>query len=107
MAYSPARTQRSVMLDMAQADKVDAPQADAWRERAACRGLDARIFYPVTEEEERAAQAVCEICEVRIDCLEWALERREKDGIWGGATERDRRRIIRQRRRTARLARTA
>jgi WhiB family redox-sensing transcriptional regulator len=34
-------------------------------------------------------------------CLEWALANRERDGVWGGATERERRRIIRQRRRTA------
>ncbi len=44
---------------------------------------------------------VCSTCPVRESCLEYALGYREKEGVWGGATERERRRIIRQRRRTA------
>jgi WhiB family redox-sensing transcriptional regulator len=77
---------------------------DDWRDRAACLGLDPQIFYPTTDEEADAARAICATCDVRDECLEHALGRREKDGVWGGATERDRRRIIRQRRRAARLA---
>jgi WhiB family redox-sensing transcriptional regulator len=75
----------------------------AWQSAAACRGLDPLIFYPLTDEDEDAAPAksVCNECPVREPCLEYALGRREKDGIWGGATERERRRIIRQRRRSA------
>lgn len=73
----------------------------SWRTKAACLGLEAQIFYPETEEEAEPARAVCEGCDVRAACLEYALARREKDGVWGGCTERDRRRIIRQRRRTA------
>lgn len=80
---------------------------DQWRDQAACLGLDPQIFYPATDEEADVARAVCDGCEVRTDCLEYALSRREKDGVWGGATERDRRRIIRQRRRAARLAQSA
>jgi WhiB family transcriptional regulator, redox-sensing transcriptional regulator len=74
-----------------------------WRSKAACQGLDPQIFYPATDEEADAAPAktVCFSCPVREPCLEHALGHREKDGIWGGATERERRRIIRQRRRTA------
>lgn len=74
-----------------------------WRAKAACRGLDPQIFYPISDEEEDAApaKAVCAECPVREPCLEHALGYREKEGIWGGATERERRRIIRQRRRTA------
>jgi WhiB family redox-sensing transcriptional regulator len=67
----------------------------------ACRGLDASIFYPDDDDEAFAAKAVCEGCNVRVECLEHALAVREKSGVWGGATERDRRRIIRQRRRSA------
>jgi len=73
----------------------------SWRDRAACRGLDPSIFYPPSEEEVEPAKAVCEDCGVRQPCLEFALTVREREGIWGGATERERRRIIRQRRRTA------
>jgi WhiB family redox-sensing transcriptional regulator len=74
-----------------------------WRIAAACRGLDPLIFYPVTDEDHDAepAKSVCAECAVRESCLEYALGTREKDGVWGGATERERRRIIRQRRRTA------
>ncbi len=73
----------------------------SWRQHAACRGLDPEVFYPVTDEEAKIAKAVCGGCPVRQPCLEHALSIREKDGVWGGATERERRRIIRQRRRTA------
>ena len=47
------------------------------------------------------AKQVCRECGVRTACLEFALESREKVGVWGGATERERRRMLRQRRRTA------
>ena len=73
----------------------------AWRQRAACRGVDPDIFYPVSDEEAEAAKAICVQCTVREMCLEYALMNRERDGVWGGATERERRRIIRQRRKSA------
>lgn len=72
-----------------------------WRQKAACRGVDPDIFYPVSEEEAEEARAVCRACPVLETCLEWALANRERDGVWGGATERERRRMIRQRRRSA------
>jgi WhiB family transcriptional regulator, redox-sensing transcriptional regulator len=74
-----------------------------WHAKAACRGLDASIFYPDPDADEEAipAKAVCDECTVREACLEYALGFREKDGVWGGCTERERRRIIRQRRRSA------
>jgi len=73
----------------------------SWRQRAACRGLDPQIFYPEAEEEAGRAKAVCGRCQVRQACLEHALSKGEREGVWGGATERERRRILRQRRRTA------
>ena len=72
-----------------------------WRQHAACRGLDPEIFYPATDEEADVAKAVCQVCAIRQACLEHALGSRERDGVWGGATEKERRRIIRQRRRSA------
>jgi WhiB family transcriptional regulator, redox-sensing transcriptional regulator len=72
-----------------------------WRSKAACQGLDPEIFYPLDEEDTDEATAVCATCTVRESCLEHALGYREKEGVWGGASERERRRIIRQRRRTA------
>jgi WhiB family redox-sensing transcriptional regulator len=73
----------------------------AWRNNAACRGLETEIFYPPTDEEAVNAKLVCERCPVRESCLEFALAVREKEGVWGGCTERERRRIIRQRRRAS------
>ena len=72
-----------------------------WRELGACRGLEAAMFYPDDDDLAVEAKSVCAGCDVRIACLEHALQAREKAGIWGGATERERRRMIRQRRRTA------
>ncbi len=72
-----------------------------WRELGACRGLEPSIFYPDDDDEALDAKAVCAVCSVRVACLEFALQVREKQGVWGGATERERRRLIRQRRRTA------
>jgi WhiB family transcriptional regulator, redox-sensing transcriptional regulator len=72
-----------------------------WRELGACRGLEPSIFFPDDDSEAEDAKEVCAGCGVRVACLEYALTIREKQGVWGGATERERRRIIRQRRRTA------
>ena len=72
-----------------------------WGKQAACRGLDPAIFYPVSDEEAGPAKAVCGNCVVQESCLEHALMSRERDGVWGGATEKERRRILRKRRRTA------
>jgi WhiB family transcriptional regulator, redox-sensing transcriptional regulator len=80
---------------------VNQNKTPAWRQRAACRGVDPDIFYPVSEEEAEEARAICRSCPVVETCLEWALTNRERDGVWGGATERERRRMIRQRRRSA------
>jgi len=73
----------------------------AWRHQAACRGLDPEVFFPGEAEPGDAAKAVCDRCPVRQPCLEWALASREKQGVWGGCDERDRRRILRQSRRSA------
>ena len=74
-----------------------------WRAKAACNGLDPTIFYPQSDDDDEAspAKSVCAVCPVQTECLEYALGFREKEGIWGGATDRERRRIIRQRRRAA------
>lgn len=75
----------------------------SWRQLAGCRGVDPDIFYPASEDDEDAAEAkaICAACPVREACLEHALLVREKHGVWGGLTERERRRVIRQRRKSA------
>ena len=74
----------------------------AWRRHAACRGLDPEIFFPPVDDADVGdAKAVCQACGVQQTCLEFALHVREKEGVWGGATEKARRRILRQRRRAS------
>lgn len=73
----------------------------AWRARGACHGLDPEIFFPESDEVADEAKSICAECSVRVACLEHALALREKDGVWGGTTARERRRIVRQRRRSA------
>jgi WhiB family redox-sensing transcriptional regulator len=74
-----------------------------WRKRAACKGVDVEVFYPFTDDDAEAAEAkaICAECPVRQACLEHALAHREREGVWGGTTERERRRIVRQRRKSA------
>ena len=74
--------------------------SERWQNRAACRGLDTSLFFPDVDEPNGAEQ-VCAGCLVQQECLEHALGTSERQGIWGGATERDRRRMVRQRRRSA------
>jgi WhiB family transcriptional regulator, redox-sensing transcriptional regulator len=73
----------------------------SWRQRAACRGVDPDIFYPVSDDDAEEAKAVCGSCPVRQSCLEYSLAAREREGVWGGHTERERRRILRQHRKSA------
>ena len=75
--------------------------ARVWQDEAACRGLATSLFFPEPDDDTTTAQQVCSGCVVQDACLEHALGSREQQGVWGGATERDRRRMIRQRRRSA------
>lgn len=77
------------------------PALDAWRRWSACQGLDPQIFFPAEDDEAQIAlaKAVCDGCMVRDSCLEYAIEQREHEGVWGGLTDRERRRLVRRRRR--------
>ena len=68
-----------------------------WRRYASCLGIDPDLFFPERGESTREAKAVCQGCCVREHCLESALQNTEKFGVWGGLSERERRRIRRQR----------
>jgi WhiB family redox-sensing transcriptional regulator len=78
-----------------------------WRERAACRSIDPDLFFPVGTtglalDHIAAAKAVCRACPSQEPCLEYALQTNQDSGIWGGASEEERRAIRRARRRAAR-----
>ena len=75
-------------------DQVSPP--DHWQELSACYGLDPEVFFPTTEEEAGLALSYCALCQVREVCLAWAVRNGERYGVWGGTTEQQRRRLIRQ-----------
>lgn len=86
-------------------DSVLLPEAE-WRERAACLEYPSVLFFGLddleTAAERRAredkAKAICMTCDVREECLEYALATREPYGIWGGLTEIERRARLHRRR---------
>ena len=67
-----------------------------WQDRALCAQTDPEAFFPEKGGSTREAKRVCRSCEVRAECLEYALEHDERFGIWGGMSERERRRLKRE-----------
>lgn len=68
-----------------------------WKRMANCLGT-VGVHFSEDDEGVVEAQAICAECPVKVDCLEYALKNRINHGVWGGASEKDRRRILRQRR---------
>src|SRR6478735_5375240 len=73
------------------------PGDHGWQDDANCLGVDPDLFFPERGASTREAKEVCRGCVVREECLEFALQNGEKFGIWGGLSERERRRLRRQR----------
>ena len=65
----------------------------SWQERSLCAQTDPEAFFPEKGGSTREAKRVCTTCEVRVECLEYALDHDERFGIWGGLSERERRRL--------------
>jgi WhiB family redox-sensing transcriptional regulator len=63
-----------------------------WQERALCRG-QTELFFPERGASTEPAKAICDECPVRAECLDHALEGRDRHGIWGGLSERQRRKL--------------
>jgi WhiB family transcriptional regulator, redox-sensing transcriptional regulator len=78
------------------------PDASAdWRKRAACRGSDPELFFPVgtgptAAEQTEQAKRICEGCPVRSECLTHAFKVGADGGVWGGLSDRDRRALRRR-----------
>jgi WhiB family redox-sensing transcriptional regulator len=74
-------------------DELDQPQE--WQERALCAQTDPEAFFPEKGGSTREAKRICSGCEVSADCLQYAISNDERFGIWGGLSERERRRLRR------------
>ena len=70
-------------------------EEDQWQERALCAQTDPEAFFPEKGGSTREAKRICQGCEVKDMCLEYALANDERFGIWGGLSERERRRLKR------------
>jgi WhiB family redox-sensing transcriptional regulator len=93
----------STVMERSRTKKASGSTGQNWRAIGLCKGSDTIVFYPPSEDDSLAEEAktICSLCAVRKPCLEFALNNREKHGVWGGLTERERRRVLRQRRRSA------
>ena len=65
----------------------------SWQHRALCSQTDPEAFFPEKGGSTREAKRICEGCEVRSECLDYALANDERFGIWGGLSERERRKL--------------
>jgi WhiB family transcriptional regulator, redox-sensing transcriptional regulator len=75
-----------------------------WMARANCRDVPPETMFPSDGAGVEIALRICADCPVREPCLEYALGNRIDHGVWGGASERERRRIAQRRRRAQRLS---
>jgi WhiB family transcriptional regulator, redox-sensing transcriptional regulator len=72
-----------------------------WRNHAACRDVDPELFFPIGNTgpaviQIEEAKQVCRRCQVREECLRWALDSGQDSGVWGGLSEDERRALKRR-----------
>ncbi|CAN5129227.1 WhiB family transcriptional regulator [soil metagenome] len=68
----------------------------AWQTDSLCAQTDPEAFFPEKGGSTRDAKRICQTCEVKAQCLEYALQNDERFGIWGGLSERERRKLRKQ-----------
>lgn len=88
--------QNAVLRELSIAASTSALEEEdelAWQQRALCAQTDPEAFFPEKGGSTRDAKKVCVGCEVRSECLEYALLHDERFGIWGGLSERERRKL--------------
>ena len=78
-------------------DTLPPSEPGPWADQANCLGVNPDLFFPERGQDTAAAKAVCAGCVVSAECLEYALDAGEKFGVWGGKSERERRRLRRYR----------
>lgn len=93
---APVRVSEKPFLSMvAGFDRMFEEIEDQWQERALCAQTDPEAFFPEKGGSTREAKRICLGCDVKGECLEYALAKDERFGIWGGLSERERRRLKR------------
>ena len=85
-------------MSLAALDLTALVPSGTWQDDAACRDADPDLFFANDDASHQAALSLCSSCPVRRPCLEHALATREPYGIWGGADEHERKRLVRRRR---------
>lgn len=89
----------------AASEHLSTPPPEDWRKKAACRDEDPELFFPIgdstfaAQHQIREALAVCGGCEVRQECLLWAIDNNCAFGVWGGVDEDERRGMVRRKQR--------
>lgn len=81
------------VIDLRDPDPDRAADALAWQESALCAQVDPELFFPEKGGSTREAKAVCARCSVKAECLAYAFEKDERFGIFGGLSERERRKV--------------
>jgi WhiB family transcriptional regulator, redox-sensing transcriptional regulator len=94
--YNPRLIDLFAALRPQAASDRAAPEDLSWQDCGLCAETDPDAFFPEKGGSTREAKRVCRSCEVRAECLEYALETDQRFGIWGGMSERERRRLKRQ-----------
>lgn len=69
----------------------------SWKVDGACRWVEPELFYPASDADADPAKQVCNTCCVRVRCLDYAVDNREFEGVWGGLTGAERRALHRRR----------
>lgn len=88
------------MTEVRRPHLVEGPIQQDWVEHAACVGSDVSVFFPPRGSNGHEARRICATCPVRVECLDYAIESRERYGIFGGK-DREERAAIRRARRVA------
>lgn len=86
---------RDLLGDQTEYLPIPITEERPWVVFSACRERDPAIFFPEDRAGSEAAIAICATCPVRADCLEYAIEADIRYGVWGGMTEKQRRRFVR------------
>lgn len=67
-----------------------------WRADALCAQIGTEMFFPEKNQSAEPARRICRMCPVRTECLRYALENREREGVWGGLSANERNQLLRR-----------